>query len=111
MTREEFLTFLIRDRKYSVKSFAKEIDIPYSTLRSILDGNVGGASVDNVIKICKGLNITIDELNNCSCSNAGITLSEHEEELIIAYRTQPSAQPFVDRALGIESDIKKESLA
>lgn len=111
MTREEFIMFLIKDRRYSVKSYAETIGLPYSTLRSILSGNIGGASVDNVIKICSGLDITIDELNRCECSESGITLSEHEKDLIIAYRTQPSAQAFVDRALGIEGNTKKENLA
>lgn len=37
--------------------------MPYSTLLSILNKSVGGASLDNIIKICNGLNISIETLN------------------------------------------------
>lgn len=59
MTREEYLKQLIIEDSGTLKDFAKKIDMPYTTLYSILK-NVGGASIDKVIKICKGLNITAD---------------------------------------------------
>lgn len=62
MTREEFL----RKRIASVgtfKDFAEKINMPYSTLLSILK-NVGGASIDNIFKICNGLKISPDELSS-----------------------------------------------
>ncbi|WP_309419319.1 XRE family transcriptional regulator, partial [Bacillus paranthracis] len=34
----------------------------YTTLRSMLERGIGNASVDNVLKVCKGLNITTDQL-------------------------------------------------
>lgn len=52
----------------SIRAFAKKCNIPDSTLRSILK-NVGGASVDTVITICKNLDITIEELD---CMSKGI---------------------------------------
>ncbi len=60
MTRENYLKSLISDFG-TRKDFAKKIGMPYSTLLSILK-NVGGASVDNIIKICNGLGITSDDL-------------------------------------------------
>lgn len=56
MTREEFLTMRIKSLG-SVKEFSTKINMPYTTLRSILT-NVGGASIDNVVKICNGLGIS-----------------------------------------------------
>lgn len=56
MTREEFLTARIKSLG-SVKEFSTKINMPYTTLRSILT-NVGGASIDNVVKICTGLGIS-----------------------------------------------------
>lgn len=39
--------------------------MPYSTLLAILnEGKIGSASVDNVIQICKGLGITIQDLQS-----------------------------------------------
>ena len=54
MTREDYLKSLIKQRGITLKDFAKKIEMPYSTLLSILNTSVGGASVDNVIKICRG---------------------------------------------------------
>jgi transcriptional regulator with XRE-family HTH domain len=60
--RVEVIKNLLKEQGYTQKSFAEKIDIPYTTLYSILDRGVGKASVDNVIKICRGLGITTDQL-------------------------------------------------
>lgn len=62
MKREDFLQEKIKERGFNKKDFATHIDMPYSTLLSILK-SVGGASLDNVIKICNGLNLSIETLN------------------------------------------------
>lgn len=54
---------LILDRYVSLRQFAKEVDIPYSTLMTLLARDIGGASFDIVIKICKKLEI--DPLELC----------------------------------------------
>lgn len=63
MTREEFLKDKIQKSGYNTKEFAAYINMPYSTLLSIINKSVGGASLDNIIKICNGLNIDINILN------------------------------------------------
>lgn len=63
MNREEFLKTLIENRDGNVKSFSERIKVPYTTVRTILEKGVGNARVDNVIKICNGLNIKPEELN------------------------------------------------
>ena len=60
--RTEIIRKLINEKSTSVKAFAESIDIPYTTLRSMLERGIGNASVDNVLKVCKGLGITTDEL-------------------------------------------------
>lgn len=62
MTREEFLSTRIKSLG-SIKDFSIKIDMPYTTLRSILT-NVGGASIDNVIKICHGLGFSTSILED-----------------------------------------------
>lgn len=108
MTRENYIKDLIKEKGYSVKSFAEHIGIPYSTLRSILSSGVGGASVDNAIRICQGLGITVDALNKCEAANNDFSLTEKEKILIRAYRSQPSIQIAVDRLLGIEGEEDKK---
>lgn len=63
MTREDYVKSLIKARGYTFKAFAAEINMPYTTLLSILNGSIGGAAMDNVLRICKSLNISIEELN------------------------------------------------
>ena len=57
MIREENLRNLILNNYTSLRQFAKEADIPYSTLMTLLSRDIGGASFDIVIRICKQLNI------------------------------------------------------
>ena len=38
------------------------INMPYSTLLSMLAGSLGGASLDNVVRICNGLDTNIGVL-------------------------------------------------
>lgn len=57
MSREQKLRNLILDRYTSLRQFAIEADIPYSTLMTLLSRDVGGASFDIVVKICKQLDI------------------------------------------------------
>ncbi len=57
MTREQKLRNLILDRYKSLRQFALEADIPYSTLMTLLSRDMGGASFDVVVRICKKLDL------------------------------------------------------
>lgn len=108
MNREQYLKFLIKNKGLTIKEFAKQIDMPYSTLLSILNGSIGGAAVDNVAKICFGLDISISELqkysSNSNVDESIINLSRHEKAVVISYRKQPEMQVAVDRLLGVKQD-------
>ena len=62
MKREEIISKLIDEKFKSKRQFAEFINIPPTTLQSILKRGIGKASIDNVISICKGLGISIDDL-------------------------------------------------
>ena len=62
MSREQLLRNLILDRYQSLRRFAIEADIPYSTLMTLLSRDLGGASFDVVMKICRALGIDPMEL-------------------------------------------------
>lgn len=57
MNREQKLRNLILDRYPSLRQFAVEADIPYTTLMTLLSRDVGGASFDVIIRICKQLEV------------------------------------------------------
>ena len=57
MTREQRLRNLILDQYPSLRNFSQEAGVPYSTLMTLLSRDIGGASFDVVVLICKKLNI------------------------------------------------------
>lgn len=57
MTREQKLRNIILDRYTSLRRFSMEVDIPYSTLMTLLSRGIGGASFDIVILICQKLDV------------------------------------------------------
>ncbi|MBG9713112.1 LexA family protein [Bacillus cereus] len=66
MKKAEIITHLIKEAGYSKRAFAEKIGLPPTTLQSMLSRGIGKASVDNVIKVCKGLGITTDDLERLS---------------------------------------------
>ncbi len=57
MSRELHLRNLILNKYPSLRQFARDADIPYSSLMTILSRGVGGASFDLVMQICRKLNV------------------------------------------------------
>lgn len=85
LSRENYIKMLIKNEDLTIKDFAQKINMPYTTLLSILNGSLGGASVDNVMKICEGLHITVEELQqNFNAADSGASL---EADLIKIFRS------------------------
>lgn len=64
MEIEKNLKSLMVSKSGSIKAFSKEIDLAYTTVRSILERGIMNAKVGNVIKICKGLGIKPEDISN-----------------------------------------------
>lgn len=62
MTKEKDLKYLMEKKSGSVKAFSTEIGLAYTTVRSILERGIFNAKVENVIKICNGLNIRPEDI-------------------------------------------------
>lgn len=102
MTREEFLKSLIKEQYGNMKDFAKTIDMPYTTLATILSRGIDGASFSNMMKICQTLNIQPNKL----CDVLGAT-SDHviDTQTLIA---RDDARSEISGTLGIDmSELKK----
>lgn len=61
---EEALRELILAKYETMVNFSAEIGMSNSTLASIINRGIHKASVNNIIKICKALNISADALAN-----------------------------------------------
>lgn len=64
MTIEEKLKKHILTKHKSIREFVKCADLPYSTVDGILKRGIANSSIGNVLKICKALQISADELAN-----------------------------------------------
>ena len=62
MTKEKDLKRLMDNKSGTEKAFSEEVGLAYTTVRSILERGVLNAKVENVIKICKGLNIKPEDI-------------------------------------------------
>ena len=62
MTIEEQLKTYILNRYSSLREFTQIINLPYSTMTTILKRGLANATVQNINKICKELHISADEL-------------------------------------------------
>lgn len=76
MRRSEIIERLIKEAGYNKKTFAEKIGMPPTTLSSMLTRGIGNASVDNVIKVCKGLGITTDQLEEMAKNSSDISTYE-----------------------------------
>lgn len=82
MDKTEMIKEMILNTKMSMKAFAGKADLPYTSLRSILERGIENASVNNIIKICKALNISVDKLYNV---NDFTSLSYDQSEIVKLY--------------------------
>lgn len=91
---EDKLKQLILSRYSSVKSFAEENGMPYSTVRSILERGIMNANVENAIKICSALGIR-PEIFSPLLANQ----NEHSEILTIYNQLEdPNKEKVLDYA-------------
>lgn len=105
---EEQLRDLMKIKYGSVKAFAIQNDIPYSTVRSILERGVLKSNADNIFKICAALRIRPEELAeglNFSEPSQGILsiynqLEQQRQEKVVKF-----AQEQLDEQEQEESDL------
>lgn len=77
MKIEDELMELIVSRYGTIAAFVREVELPYSTFKSIMTRGVMNASIGNILKICSALNISADEL-----ANGKIVPVENKSEII-----------------------------
>lgn len=64
MTTEDRLRKYILSKYKSLREFSQKIDMPYSTINTIMKRGIDNSSVNNIIRICQALNISTDDLVN-----------------------------------------------
>ena len=85
MSIEQELKQLMIAKSSSVRQFAIDVELPYTTIMSMLNKGIGNAGVNKIIKICDYLKIDVDAL--AEKMNHGSNLSYSEQEHIEKYRS------------------------
>lgn len=90
MTIEEEVKRMITAKYGSLRQFAFEINIPYTTVQSIFNRGLDKAGIQNVISICQALGIDTDALadgkiKERKTNDSAVTVSE--KEMLKKYRT------------------------
>jgi predicted transcriptional regulator len=62
MNRGQFLIKVIEEKGLNIMSLSKVSGVAYTTIRSMIERDLSNASIDNVLKICKVLEINADSL-------------------------------------------------
>lgn len=104
---EDKLKALILSKHKSLREFCIAIDIPYSTMTSILKRGLANASISNILKICRYLNISADELANGNITHVTVSnifsLTDKEKDLVHKYRLLPtSGKETVDAVINVQ---------
>ena len=71
---------LIKEKKITMYQLAQYSDIPYSTLKSIIYSQSNSTSIDNIYRICNGLDITLEEFFSTEEFKAPHTINEEIQE-------------------------------
>lgn len=110
MEKAKILERLIKEQGYSLKSFALKCGIPYTTLYGIMKNGVGKATVDNVMTICHGLGITLDELEDMTNNkkSAKVEPSYEDVEKLIARNGKLMSVEQKMRLIKLLSEIDNE---
>ena len=90
MSIEEKLREYILSNYKSIREFVKVAGLPYTTMDGILKRGIANASIGNVLKICKALQISADELANGRIVPLSIDDKQNDRDIesIIKYKRQ-----------------------
>ena len=97
MTVEERIKELILSKYKSLRDFINnsDVDMPYTTLDGILKRGVSNASISNILKLCKALNISADELSKGNI----VPTNDGDPILDYAKRLSKLPKPYLDTVL------------
>lgn len=89
MRIEDDLKQKILEKYKSVRAFTTAVQIPYSTIDSMLKKGLSGTAVSTVIKVCESLNLDVDALVNGKIkekSPVEENLSTEDKDAILGYK-------------------------
>lgn len=106
------LNKLLNDNKNTIskKQLAQMLDVSQSAVTNWTKGN-NSPDIELIAKICEIFNVSINQLIGTPETEKNISLTEHEKQVILAYRSRPDMQNAVDTLLNVPSLIEVKSVA
>jgi transcriptional regulator with XRE-family HTH domain len=95
MDRTDLLRELINSTGLSMRAFSEKAGIPNTTLFSMLERGIGKAAVDNVIKVCKALGITVEQLEEMAKKDSLVPLHRKEDKTSSQFATAKEATEYL----------------
>lgn len=118
MTVGERLLFYRKKKELSLGELSRMTGIPKTNLMRYEKGLTQKIPIDVIPMLEKALALESGTLMGWTDNNKDIekvtsefTLSNHEKQVVLAYRQQPSMQEAVDRLLGVSETEAKEKRA
>ena len=111
MTIEDKIRDLIKSKGLSLRQFASEIDIPYTTFITMLQNGIKKSNLDNVNKVLVGLGLKLEDLyDNSANSILKIDSEANSVPLIgrIAAGTPIFADEHIEDYFTIDASIKAD---
>jgi len=110
------LKAIMDSRELKASELSELTHLPAQTIYSLISRDSNKVSIDALITICKALNLSVEDFYTCNLtkssekhSDGTVLLSDHEKEVITAYRSAEKAlQDGIDRMLGIEPLVTEQ---
>ena len=94
--------------KLTLEEVGNAVGVGKSTVKKWEDGYISNMKRDKIAALAKVLKISPVSLITGDfeeTANKKIELSEHEQNVITAYRNKPEMQPAIDKLLGISDSL------
>ena len=97
-----------KERQLTNEQLANLSGVPFGTLNKILGKETKETNISTVIKLANALGVTAEELIFGTGSSTEDNITQHEREIINAYRGQPeSVQIAICKMLDVEYEVSE----
>ncbi len=105
---------IILSKYKSIRDFAINVNLPYTTVDSILKRGVDKANIINIISICRALNLDVDALADGKIEEKAVKsnydLTNEEHNLLKLFRTLPPEGKTAVRIILEYENIRAENV-
>jgi len=112
MKTSELIKQRRKELQLTLKDVANSVGVSEATVSRWESGNIANMGRDKIAALAKVLRISPSVIAGYKdINNNSLPLSPHEQNVIIAYRSQPEMQPAVDRLLNVPSEDDNDIIA